>query len=97
MSRMCHVYLESRIFMSYFVFSLALCVVFILSLYVCYCYQIVLFQSLQQATSSTSTSFTGCLSFCVRLVLSLHSLRQNKYDDDDDNDNVSMSVGHLTS
>ena len=33
------VYLESRIFMSSFVFSLALCIVFILSLYVCYsCY-----------------------------------------------------------
>jgi len=34
-----YVYLESRIFMSSFVFCLALCVVFMLSLYVCYsCY-----------------------------------------------------------
>jgi len=32
-----YVYFESRIFMSSFVFSLALCIVFILSLYVYYC------------------------------------------------------------
>ena len=31
-----YVYLESRIFIFSFVFSLALCVVFILSLYLCY-------------------------------------------------------------
>ena len=31
-----YVYLESRILMSSFVFYLALCVVFILSLYICY-------------------------------------------------------------
>jgi len=36
-----------------------------------------------------STSFAGCLPFCVKFVLcyySLLSLWRNKYDDDDDDD-----------
>jgi len=37
-----YVYLESRILMSFFVFSLALCVVFVLSLYVCYSVYLIL-------------------------------------------------------
>ena len=85
-----YVHLESCILMSSFVFSLALCVVFILSLYVCYSVYliftiIILFQSVQYATSSMSTSFSGCLPFCVKLVLCYYcllSLCRNKYDDD---------------
>jgi len=82
-----YVYLESRILMSFFVFSFALCVVFILSLYVCYSCYYNNFVSIFTSTSLMSTSFSGCLPFCVRLVLSyycLFSLWQNKYDDDDD-------------
>jgi len=38
-----------------------------------------------------TTSFSGCLPFCVRLVLScycLFSLWRNKYDADDNDDDI---------
>ena len=99
-----YVNLESCILMSSFVFSLALCVVFILSLYLCYSVYlifttIILFQSVQYATSSMSTSVSGCLPFCVKLVFCYYcllSLWGNKYDDDDDDDDsYSLSKGRL--
>jgi len=86
-------YTWKAVSLSSFVFSLALYVVFILSLYVCYSVYlifvtiIILFQSLQGYTSSMSTSFSGRLPFCVKLVqcyYCLLSLWRNKYDDDDD-------------
>jgi len=60
---------------------------------------IILFQSVQYATSSMSTSVSGCLPFCVKLVFCYYcllSLWGNKYDDDDDDDDsYSLSKGRL--
>ena len=72
-----------------YVFSLALCIVFILSLYVCYsCYynNFVSIFTLGYQLDEHYNSFYGCLPFCVRLVLSYCCLLSSWQNDDDDDD-----------
>jgi len=90
----CIMYLESRVFMSSFVFSLALCAVFILSLL---CYVTIKLVSLVtrgcQPARWALAFLDACHVMLLLLVFCYHyifSLWRNKYDDVDDDDDSSL-------